>query len=212
MQCAEIVEQLSAYADGMLGGSERRIVDEHLAHCVRCQAMLRRQRQTRQLLHLTRGDTWTPPDLRLRIRRAASAPIVEPRRRMPVLAIGSMVAVLLLGVVLASYTLVPRGRHAPSQQASAVASVRAIAAPPRAHSVCIACLANALVQQLKVPQKLNAGLMVEVTLAFSTASTIDYPPLPAGWPAIANVGSHAASKGGESHQASAVRMIGPQAS
>jgi hypothetical protein len=70
MQCVDLGDLLSAYADGQTLPAQTAAVEAHLAGCAYCRRVLARFQQTGSLLALTRGEVWTPPDLRLRVRLA----------------------------------------------------------------------------------------------------------------------------------------------
>jgi hypothetical protein len=78
--CKRTQEQLSAYLDTALSGSEMRAVREHLRTCAECDAEHRALEQTRRLVAVL-GMKPAPPELALRIRSAISREHAEQQRR-----------------------------------------------------------------------------------------------------------------------------------
>ncbi len=117
MNCRDLKELLSAYVDGELAQTQRDFVEEHLATCTECQAVVERYRQTgRQLASLR---TPTPPaDLRDRVMsRIRTLPGGSRRWLRPALA-GASVGILAL--VLTVVFMAP-GRSPQDALAQAIA-------------------------------------------------------------------------------------------
>jgi mycothiol system anti-sigma-R factor len=64
--CAEAVKQLWDYLDGMIDGSQRELVEEHLAFCRRCCGELEFAQELRGFLATHTNDD-LPPDVRARL-------------------------------------------------------------------------------------------------------------------------------------------------
>jgi hypothetical protein len=187
-----MVELLSAFADGQTTPAESRALEAHLADCPACQAVLRRHRQTRQLLNLARDDRWTPPDLRLRVAYAARRQPQPPRRPWLLAGAGSMVAALL--VALALHALAGMS----ASQSIARPATRSPVAPAVHPAVrgCRACQAVRLARRTGLPRS-EAYLLVSDALDPSVPRNIRvYPPIARQWQLLdghANPGA----KGGE---------------
>jgi hypothetical protein len=115
----DLKEVISAYADDELPAGSAKALAAHLADCSSCTSLYERHLQTRRLLTLSEADSWTPPDLRLRIVHAVGRPPVR-RRRMPwpagILASAAMtvlVAVLALGIGPTGFTASPATTPSP---------------------------------------------------------------------------------------------------
>jgi hypothetical protein len=78
-QCAEAKESLSPYLDGMLTGTEMRVLEQHLNVCAACAAEYRALQQTQQLVTGMRRVS-EPADLGLKLRLAISREAAETRR------------------------------------------------------------------------------------------------------------------------------------
>jgi hypothetical protein len=79
MPCEETKELLSPYLDGMVTGTEMRVLEEHLNGCTACAAEYRALRQTQQLVTRMRRVS-EPADLGLKLRLAISREAAEMRR------------------------------------------------------------------------------------------------------------------------------------
>jgi mycothiol system anti-sigma-R factor len=100
MTCAEIRARLHVYVDGELTVSGIAEVDGHCVECPQCAALVRAERELRQLVRRQPRDT-APAELRTRIRRGIrrEAAVARARRWVPVAALAAaaaIVAVVLL--------------------------------------------------------------------------------------------------------------------
>jgi predicted anti-sigma-YlaC factor YlaD len=206
MRCAEMVELISAYADGQTTPAETQSIKAHLADCNHCRAVLRRQQQTRRLLHLVGDDTWTPPDLRLRVAQALRRPErARPRRWGVLSAAVAGIAALVVAIGLLGGQVLPQQAAPPpaAQPSHVVVHARA--------NHCRICLTHALAQRKDLTRMERATLMAEALYATLPATQMQYPPLPPGWPSTASAGD-TITKGGEDRQANVPSYHGLPAS
>lgn len=68
MDCHVYIRDLSAHADGELGGPERLAADDHLRDCARCRARFAEERRLKNLIQVSTPLARVPADVRLRIR------------------------------------------------------------------------------------------------------------------------------------------------
>jgi putative zinc finger protein len=117
--CHAVTETMSAYADGEVSSPSGAAIAAHLADCSSCASLYQRHLQTKRLLSLSDADSWTPPDLRLRIIHAAAS---RPRRRRRTLwpagllasaAMVALVAVFAIGLGPTSFTASPAATPSP---------------------------------------------------------------------------------------------------
>src|SRR5262249_38101699 len=93
-------EQSAAYVDGMLGGEERRMIDDHLASCARCAALMADLRAFRNEVALDLDREYRPETTTLtapwliRIKAMLPAPLSE----IPLWVYAAAPALLLLAV------------------------------------------------------------------------------------------------------------------
>ncbi len=66
IRCRDAVERLWAYLDEELDEVDRRAVDEHLRHCLRCCGEVEFAREVRGVL-ATRSQPNLPPDVQARL-------------------------------------------------------------------------------------------------------------------------------------------------
>jgi hypothetical protein len=140
MQCVDLSDLLSAYADGQTLPAQSEAVEAHLAGCAYCRRVLARFKQTNTLLSLTRGETWTPPDLRLRVRLAYQRAEQPKRRSVWLAAITAGVAAAgLTGAVIFSQaqTLVT-GATPTTQQPAVQGGAQAMVRPRAVHPASVA--------------------------------------------------------------------------
>lgn len=98
MQCADLAELVSAYADDQLVPAQREFIEAHLSVCSSCNGKVRRMLETRRLFQSIVDDDWTPPDMRLRIAHAIQKP---PTRARAVLFSGLISVAATILVLLA---------------------------------------------------------------------------------------------------------------
>lgn len=127
MQCVDLSDLLSAYADGQTLPEQTVALEAHLAGCAYCRRVLAGFQQTNALLSLAAGgDAWTPPDLRLRIRLACQrADRARHRPAWLVALTASVAAIAVTGAVVLSQALAPASVATPAvQQPASQTSVR----------------------------------------------------------------------------------------
>jgi anti-sigma factor RsiW len=66
LTCQELVEAITDYLEGTMGGEERRRFDAHLAECLHCVRYLEQMRSTLAALGRLEEETISP-DLRVRL-------------------------------------------------------------------------------------------------------------------------------------------------
>jgi hypothetical protein len=208
MQCTELDELVSAYADGQTVPAQSESLEQHVASCSRCRGVLRRQRTTRLLLQGALNDRWVPPDLTLRIayqlrRRDERG---RPARIAAACTVGIAALAVAFGIVVS---------HGPVQVAApAVPVVDEIQAPSA--SGCEACNARLSVRYtMAYGHKVPAALALEVTYDVDANTSGSGHPgraTPAGRPARAVIRSgKPTAKGGETTEALSQRSGGLQA-
>jgi hypothetical protein len=112
-QCGEVSAIMSAYVDGQLQPESAATVAAHTADCRACASLREHHLQTKRLLNLSEADTWTPPDLRLRIAHTVAREPVRTRRALwpagmlASAAIVAMVAAFTLGAGPAGWNATP---------------------------------------------------------------------------------------------------------
>jgi mycothiol system anti-sigma-R factor len=107
MNCAEIRARLHAYVDGELTVSDIAELDDHCTECRECAALVRVERDFRQLLRQQPRDA-APPELRARIvRRVRREAAVTVGRRWVPLAVVAVAASLVAAVLLPVRTQPP---------------------------------------------------------------------------------------------------------
>jgi anti-sigma factor RsiW len=80
-RCRELLEQLSTYVDGELGGAERRTLRAHLKNCPCCQSMAESLQHTVEACRKAKTAR-LPADVRARARaRIATLLATGPSRR-----------------------------------------------------------------------------------------------------------------------------------
>jgi anti-sigma factor RsiW len=125
MRCADLLEWISAYADGQTTAAQTELVEAHLARCVECRAALARHRQVARLLRRTDTvDSWLVPDLRLRVAHATRG-----RRHLGQLLAGGMAT----GVAAAMLATGAAGTPAVRQVAAVIPS------PAASSTICVLC-------------------------------------------------------------------------
>ncbi len=75
-QCGDIENKLSAYFDGVLSAGEKKLVEEHLAHCARCSANLSELKKTEDLLHSLKAvdpPPWFTQKVMARVREESTS-------------------------------------------------------------------------------------------------------------------------------------------
>jgi mycothiol system anti-sigma-R factor len=96
MSCSEIRARLHAYVDGELTASDIAEIDGHCAECPQCAALVRTERDFRQLLRRQPRDA-APAELRAsivrRVRRDAA--VAKGRRWLPVAAVAAAAAIVV---------------------------------------------------------------------------------------------------------------------
>jgi mycothiol system anti-sigma-R factor len=107
MDCAEIRARLHAYVDGELTVSDITEVDGHCMECRHCAALVRAEREFRQLLRRQPRDV-ASPELRARIRRSIrrEGVVATGRRWLPVAAV-AVAAAIVAAVLLPARTPPP---------------------------------------------------------------------------------------------------------
>jgi mycothiol system anti-sigma-R factor len=97
MNCSEARTRLSAYVDGELTASEIAAVEGHCLECRACAALVRAEREFRQLLRRQPREA-APAELRARIRQRVrrEAVVALARRWVPVSAVAAAAAVVVL--------------------------------------------------------------------------------------------------------------------
>jgi anti-sigma factor RsiW len=107
MRCPDLVELISAYADGQTVPAQTEFVEAHLAGCRPCRVLLRRDREVALLLqHADGADEWQIPDLRLRVIHASGGRRRDGRPLRGGLAVG-LIASLALAWALTGSTPPP---------------------------------------------------------------------------------------------------------
>lgn len=196
MRCADLDELISAYADGQTVPAQREFVEAHIHECSRCRAVLRRHQQTRRLLHLLNDNTWTPPDMRLRVahayRRRQQGAVWRPQLAAGVAA---SLAVLLFVAALA-------GGQGPWHAAAPVvlSSPSPAVAPLPAHRTLAQCGPHlpeyALARCLGVSRHMVPAILAE-EVDFGQSSYIATSLPPAPWrPSSQSASRYSAEKGG----------------
>ena len=106
MNCDEAEVLLQALIDGELDAGHARDVENHVADCPHCTAMLRDYREMSQAIAAAGAQYKAPLELRKRIENALPQPLIVPNRRAVLrgFAMGSAVSALaatgLVAIVL----------------------------------------------------------------------------------------------------------------
>ena len=200
-RCAELEEWISAYADGQTTRADAEVVEAHLSGCAHCAALLRRHRRTRGLIRLTSGDSWTPPDLRLRIVHAITS---EPRPKRRVAWPFGLAACLTLALLVGAFSIVGNpvwhaASNAPTSQPSPAAAAPTHS-PTLVRAACSNASGRALARCLGVPFHWLPSILGDER--YERANVLDAgksairPPLPLERHSPTQAVSHVAAKGG----------------
>ena len=206
-QCADLEEWISAYADGQLARADSEAVEAHLADCARCAALLRRHRRTRGLIRLASGDSWTPPDLRLRIVHAITRE-QRPRRRI-VWPLG-LAACLALALLVGAFSIVGNPVWRTASDVPASQSSQAVLAPTHfptpVRTSCAHASGRALASCLGVSFLLLPTILADEQYeryqqmaAIRPSKLVIRPPLPPERHSPTSAVSHVVAEGGATY-------------
>jgi Putative zinc-finger len=188
-ECVEIAETFSAFVDGEVNLTERERVTRHIRACATCATRLKRERQTRQLLSRALSvDSWTPPDMRMRVMLAARHQQRGPASRRLPAALAGLVATLLVTLGLLVSIVV-------GSQGGSVAS------PPvdtsATSSSCFHCAPGSIAWRRSLPRYVVASLVADMQLASQYPVSEKYlRSILSGAASSAAYGTHFTLKGG----------------
>ncbi len=204
--CGDAPTLVSAYVDGELPPESAAVVTAHIAECRACASLRDRHLQTRRLLNLSEADSWTPPDLRLRIAHAAAREPQKVRRTLwpagllASAAIVAMVAAFTLGAGPAGLSASPAATPQPPTPA---VTASAAAKPVDCTRLSSRAMADCLGVSLQFLPTVLADARYDRTTVRPRTHHVILSPLSSERPSAGLVIHHASVKGGGAERSSA---------